>query len=161
MSITHITSFLWVMDACFSLRSKKIQVRNRMHKSRHHSGEPGRDGQARDRYCTFRLSESEAAELAEHAGASSRSVSQLVRLRVLGQPPPLAAAPAANREMYSALARTAANFNQFVHCLNEARGRGEHPVLAIKEAIDLVSEVDKNLSALRADLIGAQCAAQK
>ena len=126
-----------------------------MHKSKFHSGEPGKDGQARDRYQTFRLTESESAELAEHAGQCGRSVSQLVRLRVLGQPPPVAAAPAANREMYTELAGSASNLNQFMHRINEARARGEHHVFDLDKGTDLVQEVNKNVTALRAELIGA------
>lgn len=126
-----------------------------MHKSKHHSGEPGRDGQARDCYQTFRLTENEGAELAKHAGQCGRSVSQLVRLRVLGQPPPLAAAPLANHELAWQLSKTTGNFNQFVTHLNEARASGQHPVIDLDKGIDLVLNVDQNVRLLRADLIGA------
>ena len=151
MSITHAVSDGRLF---FSLWSKKIRTRNRMHKSKHHSGEPGRDGQARDRYCTFRLREMEATELADHAAASGRSVSQLVRLRVIGQPPPVAAAPLANRKMYEDLARTTANLNQLCHHLNEAAARGLPEVLQLVEVKTLLVGVMKRVSALRADLLG-------
>ena len=126
-----------------------------MHKSKHHSGEPGRNGQVRDRYKTFRLTEFEAAELAEHAGQCGRSESQLVRLRVTGQPPPLAAAPLVNHNLASELSKTTGNFNQFVQHLNEARASGQHPVIDLDKGIDLVLNVDQNVRLLRADLIGA------
>ena len=159
MSTTHITAFLWVMDACFSpCGQKKIRVQSQMHKSKHHSGEPGRDGQARDRYQTFRLTELEAAELAEHAGQCGRSVSQLVRLRVLGQPPPTAAAPLANLEMYAGLSPTASNLNQIAHHFNEAEARGEPGLTNMDEVRDVKSTVMQlagQLAELRADLIGA------
>ena len=126
-----------------------------MHKSKFHSGEPGKDGLARDRYCTFRLTETEAAELAEHASQCGRSVSQLVRLRVLCQPPPLAAAPLANHVLASELSKTNANLNQFVGHLNETRAAGKHPLIDLDEGIDLVVKVDGYVRLLRSDLIGA------
>ena len=126
-----------------------------MHKSKFHSGEPGRNGQVRDCYQTFRLTESEAAELAEHAGATGLSVSQLVRERVLGKPPPVAAAPLANHELAWQLSKTNGNFNQFVQHLNEARASGQYPVIDLEKGIDLVMKVDQNVKTLRADLTGA------
>ena len=157
MSMTHTPAVLWVMDACFLLPfgRKKIRVQSQMHKSKQHSGEPGRDGQARSHYCTFRLSEMEASELAEHAGHCGRSVSHLVRLRVLGHPPPLAAAPLANHALASELSKTNANLNQFVQHLNEVRATGKYPVIDLEDGINLVVKVDGNVRLLRADLVGA------
>ena len=132
-----------------------------MHKSKFHSGEAGRDGQVRDRYCTFRLTDLEAVELAEHAESSGRSVSQLVRLRVTGQPPPVAAAPLANRQMYEDLARTTANLNQLCHHLNDASARGLPEVLELVEVKTLVVDVLTKVNTLRADLIGASQTSQK
>ena len=126
-----------------------------MHKSKFRSGEPGRDGQARDRYCTFRLTELEAEELAEHAESTGRSVSQLVRLRVTGQPPPLAAAPAANLKMYDELAGTASNLNQLCHHLNQAEVHGQPEILDLVEVKTLVVDVLAKVNTLRAELIGA------
>ena len=102
-----------------------------------------------------RLTELEAAELAEHAGQCGRSVSHLVRLRVLDQPPPTAAAPLANHELASELSKTNGNFNQFVQHLNESRAAGKHLVIDLDEGIDLVVKVDENVRLLRADLVGA------
>ena len=126
-----------------------------MHKSKHHSGEPGKGGQARDRYCTFRLTQAEAAELDSAAEATGLSVSQLVRRRALGLPAPLAAAPLANHQLASELSKTNANLNQFVQHLNEARASGQHPVIDLAKGIDLVVKIDGNVRLLRADLIGA------
>ena len=126
-----------------------------MHKSRHHSGEPGRDGQARNHYRTFRLTQAEAAGLDSDAEATGLSVSQLVRLRVNGQPPPVAAAPLANHELAWQLSKTTGNFNQFVQHLNEARASGQYPVIQLGKGIDLVMKVDQNVRLLRADLVGA------
>ena len=126
-----------------------------MHKSKQHSGEPGKEGQARDQYQTFRLTKLEAAELAEHAELSGHSVSQVVRIRVLGHPPPLAAAPLANHALASELSKTNANLNQFVQHLNEARATGKYPVIDLEDGINLVVKVDGNVRLLRADLVGA------
>ena len=155
MSATHVVGGRRLF---FSLWSKKIRMRNRMHKSKHHSGEPGRDGQVRNCYQTFRLTELEATELAQHAESTGRSVSQMVRIRVLGKPPPLAAAPAANREMYAGLAPTTSNLNQIAHAFNESIARGE-PGLTNMIEVDsvkkLVLELGVQVAELRADLIGA------
>ena len=129
-----------------------------MHKSKHHSGEPGKNGQARDRYCTFRLSELEAAEFVEHASLCGRSVSELVRLRVLDKPPPVAAAPLANREMYTGLSPTTSNLNQIAHHFNEAEARGGPGLTSMEEVHEVKSTVVQlrvQLAELRADLIGA------
>ena len=159
MSITHFAEQKWVMDAWFLPPfGQKNRYGFGMHKSKHHSGEPGRDGQARDRYQTFRLTELEAAELAEHASQCGRSVSQLVRLRVLGQPAPLAAAPLANWEMYSGLSPTTSNLNQIAHAFNESMARGESGLTNMEEVREVKSTVEKlgfQLAELRADLIGA------
>ena len=155
MSATHVVGGRRLF---FSLWSKKIRMRNRMHKSKHHSGEPGRDGQVRNCYQTFRLTELEATELAQHAESTGRSVSQLVRLRVNGQPPPVAAAPAANREMYAGLAPTTSNLNQLVHAFNESMARGEPGLKNMEEVREVkrtVVDLAEQLAELRADLIGA------
>ena len=128
-----------------------------MHKSKLHSGEPGRLGQARDQYQTFRLTEFESAELAEHAASCGLSVSRLVGLRALNKPAPRAAAPLANREMYSGLAPTTSNLNQLAHHFNEAEARGEPGLTDMGEVArvkKLVLELGVQVAELRADLIG-------
>ena len=129
-----------------------------MHKSKRHSGEPGRDGRVRDRYQTFRLTALEATELADHAQATGLSVSQLVCQRALNRPPPLAAAPAANWEMYLGLTPTASNLNQLAHQFNLAEARNE-PGLTdmgeVKEVKDQIVKLAGQVAELRADLIGA------
>ena len=124
-----------------------------MHKSKHHfaDGEAG----SRNRYQTFRLTESEAGELVEHARTSGHSVSQLVRLRVLGQPAPVAAAPELNRAAYAELARTAGNLNQLAHHLNVVRVAGKSEIIDLVQVKTLVQKALFEVSALRADLLGA------
>ena len=124
-----------------------------MHKSKHHLAEP--NAKNRDRYQTFRVDESEARELVDHASAAGLSVSQLVRRRALGQPAPQAAAPELNRRAYQELARTAANLNQLTHHMNEARVAGQTQVLDLVQVKSLLQKALFEVSALRADLLGA------
>ena len=123
-----------------------------MHKSKHHfaDGEAG----SRNRYQTFRLTESEAGELVEHARSSGHSVSQLVRLRVLGQPAPVAAAPELNRAAYEELARTAANLNQLAHHLNEVRVASAAEIIDLVQVKALVQKALAEVADLRAELLG-------
>ena len=124
-----------------------------MHKSKHHfaAGEAG----SRNRYQTFRLTEREASELVDHARASGHSVSQLVRMRALGQAAPRAAAPEVNRGAYQELARTAANLNQLAHHLNQTQVSGRAEIFDLVQVKALVQKALSQVAGLRADLLGA------
>ena len=127
-----------------------------MHKSKLHSGEAGRDSQARDHFHTSRLTKSESAELAEHAAAAGLSVSQLVRKRALGQPAPQAAAPPANLKMYDELAGTASNLNQLTHHLNQVQVAGQAQVIDLAATRALLQKLLFEVAQLRADLLGGK-----
>lgn len=124
-----------------------------MHKSKHHLAEP--DVQNRNQYQTFRLTESEAAELVDHARAAGLSVSELVRRRVLGHPAPVAAAPELNRLAWAEMSKTTANLNQLCHHLNEIRVRGIVEVLNLMMVKSLLELVVEKVQKLRNELIGA------
>ena len=106
---------------------------------------------------TVRFTQDEAQELLEHAEACSSSVSQLVRLRVLGLPLPPGAAPAVNLSAWRELAATTSNLNQLVHHLNaqakaNIQGQAEPDLVEVKTlAIELAAKVQK----LRLQLLGA------
>ena len=124
-----------------------------MHKSKHHFCEG--DVGSRNRYQTFRLTEREASELVDHARASGHSVSQLVRLRALGQAAPQAAAPELNRRAYEELARTTGNLNQLAHHMNEVRIAGQTQVVDLVQVKSLLQKTLSQVAGLRADLLGA------
>ena len=103
----------------------------------------------------MRFTPDEAQELLEHAEACSSSVSQLVRLRVLGLPLPPGAAPAVNLSAWRELAATTSNLNQLVHHLNaqaNIQGQAKPDLVEVKTlVVDLAAKVQK----LRLQLLGA------
>ena len=103
---------------------------------------------------TTRFAPHEAADVVSDADACGISISALIRLRVLNQPPPKAAAPAINRAAYSTLGNTGNNLNQLTHLFNSAALTGEAPPTNEK-VLEILAKVFDAVKSARLQLLGA------
>ena len=99
-------------------------------------------------WCTFRLAVAELAELKDHAHVARISTSELVRRRVLGLPPPKAAVPSINSQIYAELGRIGVNLNQLTRIAHET---GPQMQLLGRVLAELKGQLDR----VRMEVIGA------
>lgn len=125
-----------------------------MHKSKIHSLDS--DSETLDCYQTYRSTFSEAETLKADAAAAGISVSALTRARVHGHAAPVAAAPPVNLQLYGSLKHTTDNFNQMTKNSNFQVLTSQKDVVDFAICISLLQKMDVQVSALRADLLGAR-----
>ena len=124
-----------------------------MHESKIHCLQP--DSASLNCYQTYRTTTESAARVKAHAAAAGVSVSELTRLRMDNLPPPVAAAPQVNLDLYAALNHTTTNFNQATKNSNLMVLKGQREVIDFAIFISLLKKMDVQVNALRSDLIGA------
>lgn len=123
-----------------------------MHQSKIHCQQP--DADSLSCYQTYRTTTEAAARVRDHARAAGISVSELTRRRLDDLPPPKAAAPAVNLELYGALKHTTDNFNQMTKNSNIQVLTNQKQVVDFAVCIALLRKMDLQIASLRADLIG-------
>lgn len=108
----------------------------------------------RDCFHTARFTFREAADVAADAATCGLTISALIRLRVLEQPPPKAVVPAINRDLYTQMNNTGNNLNQLTHRFNLAVKTGE-VAPGTAEVLSQLAEVSDSVKNVRLQLVGA------
>lgn len=109
-------------------------------------------------WVTFSLPSAARDELRDHAHLARISVSELVRRRVLGLPPPKASVPTINTQTYASLGRIGNNLNQLTKLAHES---GQLGPAQLQPLARVLAELKSFLDRVRQEVIGTDQAGEE